>query len=106
VLTTDEVPALLALNHDLRTEYVKDCQSGMKRWNRVLEQAGIDRRWRCRTSASTAGRIFSDHQIHAGGEVVGADSWQAKESSWLPTEADKAHVRSLMPRCTSRARSR
>src|SRR3982074_3581733 len=34
-ITTDEVPALLALNHDLRSEYVKDCQSGLKRWNRV-----------------------------------------------------------------------
>ena len=41
-LTTDEVPALLALNHDLRTEYVSDCQSGLKRWNRVLEQGGVD----------------------------------------------------------------
>jgi len=43
-LTTEEVSALVALNHDLRTEYVADCQTGMKRWNRVLENAGIDRR--------------------------------------------------------------
>ena len=27
-----------------RREYISDCESGLKRWNRVLEQAGIDRR--------------------------------------------------------------
>src|SRR3954462_13028095 len=43
-VTTEDVPALLALNHDLRSEYVSDCENGLKRWNRVLEQAGIERR--------------------------------------------------------------
>src|ERR1700754_3377958 len=38
-VTTEEVSALVALNHDLRTEYVADCQTGMKRWNRVLANA-------------------------------------------------------------------
>src|SRR5690349_2484046 len=42
-ITTEQLSALVPLNHDLRTEYVADCQTGMKRWNRVLENAGIDR---------------------------------------------------------------
>jgi hypothetical protein len=41
-VTTEEVSALIALNHDLRTEYVADCATGMKRWNRVLRE-GRDR---------------------------------------------------------------
>ena len=52
-ITTDEVPALLALNHDLRSEYIADCQSGLKRWNRVLEKPASTRGCPCRTSAST-----------------------------------------------------
>ena len=32
-----------ALNTDLRREYIADCQSGVNRWNRILEQAGLDR---------------------------------------------------------------
>jgi benzoyl-CoA 2,3-dioxygenase component B len=97
VLTTDEVSALLALNHDLRTEYVKDCQSGMKRWNRVLEKAGIDRQLSLpHVGFNRQVGFFSDHHITPAGQVVGADSWKAKESCWLPTEEDKAHVRSLM----------
>ncbi len=41
-MVTEEVPRLLALNHDLRTEYVADCQSGVRRWNKVLEDAELD----------------------------------------------------------------
>ncbi|GAY13273.1 benzoyl-CoA oxygenase component B [Pseudonocardia sp. N23] len=30
------------------------------------------------------------------GELVGEDAWNAKADRWLPSEADKTHVRSLM----------
>jgi benzoyl-CoA 2,3-dioxygenase component B len=96
-ITTDEVPALLALNHDLRSEYVKDCQSGLKRWNRVLDQAGIGRQlYLPHVGFNRQVGIFSDHHITPAGDLVGPDSWSAKKDSWLPTEADKTHVRSLM----------
>ena len=41
-ITQNEVPALLALNQDLRHEYINDCRTGLKRWNRILAKAGID----------------------------------------------------------------
>ena len=53
VLTTDEVPALLALNHDLRREYSPTDENGLKRWNRVLSRPGSPAVSRCRTSAAT-----------------------------------------------------
>ena len=31
-----ELPALTALNQDLRTQYIADCQTGITRWNRIL----------------------------------------------------------------------
>jgi benzoyl-CoA 2,3-dioxygenase component B len=96
-LTTDEVPALLALNHDLRTEYVSDCQSGLKRWNRVLEQGGVDHRlYLPSVGFNRHVGLFADHHVTPKGDVVSPEVWAAKKDSWLPTEADKTHVRSLM----------
>jgi benzoyl-CoA 2,3-dioxygenase component B len=40
-LVEEAVPALSALNMRLRDDYVKDCASGVTRWNRVIEKAGI-----------------------------------------------------------------
>ena len=36
-----EVSALVGLNTDLRREYISDCQGGVKRWNRILEEGGV-----------------------------------------------------------------
>ena len=40
--------------------------------------------------------VFSEHHVTPKGDVVGEDVWNAKKDAWLPTEADKTHVRSLM----------
>jgi benzoyl-CoA 2,3-dioxygenase component B len=96
-IATEEVPALIALNHDLRQEYVSDCESGVKRWNRVLEKAGIDRRLSLpHVGFNRHVGLFAGYHITPKGDLVGEDSWEAKKDSWLPSEADKAHVRSLM----------
>ncbi len=96
-LTTEEVSALVALNHDLRTEYVADCQTGMKRWNRVLENAGIDRRLALpHVGFNRHVGLFGGHHVTPAGDLVGPDVWAARQDAWLPTEADKTHVRSLM----------
>ena len=34
-------PALTALNMRLRDDYVKDCQGGVNRWNKIIEKFGI-----------------------------------------------------------------
>ena len=39
-----EVSALVGLNTDLRREYISDCQGGVKRWNRILEEGGVRQR--------------------------------------------------------------
>ena len=82
-LTTDEVPALLALNHDLRTEYIADCQTGLKRWNRVLEQAGIDRRLVAAAASGSTGTsgCSPSHHVTPTGDVVAADVWAANQDT-------------------------
>src|SRR5271154_482276 len=39
-----EVSALVGLNTDLRREYISDCEGGVKRWNRILEEGGVEGR--------------------------------------------------------------
>jgi benzoyl-CoA 2,3-dioxygenase component B len=96
-MATEEVSALLALNHDLRSEYIKDCQSGLKRWNRVLEQAGLDARLTLpHVGFNRRVGLFAEHRVTPAGEVVAEDAWEAKRDAWLPTDEDKAHVKSLM----------
>ncbi|MFC5995191.1 benzoyl-CoA 2,3-epoxidase subunit BoxB [Pseudonocardia hispaniensis] len=96
-LTTEEVPALLALNHDLQSEYVTDCHSGLKRWNRLLDNAGIDRHLTLpHIGFNRRVGLFADHHITPAGNLVGQDTWNAKINSWLPSAADKTHVQSLM----------
>src|SRR4051794_8113 len=43
-LAETEVAALVGLNTDLRREYVSDCQSGVNRWNKILDGAGLPQR--------------------------------------------------------------
>ena len=40
-LVEKEVPMLNALNEVLRDDYIKDSISGVERWNKVIEKAGI-----------------------------------------------------------------
>jgi len=97
VLAPAGVPALLALNHDLGNEYVKDGRSGLKRGNGVLERAGVDRPLtRPHVGFNRHVGVFSGHHVTPAGELVGEDAWNAKVDRWLPSEADKTHVRSLM----------
>ena len=37
-----EVPMLNALNEVMRESYLKDCETGLRRWNRAIERAGHD----------------------------------------------------------------
>src|SRR5207247_6480383 len=37
-----DVPMLNALNEVMRESYLKDCEIGLKRWNRMIERAARD----------------------------------------------------------------
>ena len=96
-LNSQEVPSLLALNHDLRTEYVADCQSGVKRWNKVLEDAGLEVRLLLpHVGFNRHVGLFSGSKISPSGEVLTEDQWASRAPGWLPTPEDKTHVQSLM----------
>jgi benzoyl-CoA 2,3-epoxidase subunit B len=92
-----EVAALTGLNTDLRREYIADCEGGVKRWNRILGGAGLPHRLSLPHIAFNR-RVgaFTAIEASPAGDLLPAAGWEARKSDWLPTEADKAFVRSLM----------
>jgi benzoyl-CoA 2,3-epoxidase subunit B len=92
-----EVPALTGLNTDLRREYIADCEGGVKRWNKILDEAGLPHRLALpHVAFNRKVGAFAGIQASPTGEKLSAADWQARKGQWLPTEVDKTFVRSLM----------
>jgi len=92
-----EVPMLNALNEVMRESYLKDCEIGLKRWNRLIERAGFDFRLslpssRFRRSIGAWVGVPVDPQ----GRLVDKQFFEKSLENWVPSEADRAFVHSLM----------
>ncbi len=98
-LIEERHPALLALNERLRQDYIDDCQRGMDRWNKVIRDHGIDFKITLPHRAFNR-RIgdFATTAITPDGKVISKAEWTKRRDGWLPADADKAFVRSLMQR--------
>jgi benzoyl-CoA 2,3-dioxygenase component B len=71
----------------------------VKRWNLTLQRAGLDLRLalpsqRFRRSIGSWANVPTDPQ----GNVIAREEYDRRLPDWLPTEADRAYVRSLMQR--------
>lgn len=92
-----DIPMRNALNEVLRTEYIKDCQRGVDRWNKTIKDEGIDFELRLpsnkfhRQIGMWAGQYFTPD-----GQQVDAATWAAKRGEWLPSDADETYIKSLM----------
>ncbi|MGD0068680.1 MAG: benzoyl-CoA 2,3-epoxidase subunit BoxB, partial [Streptosporangiaceae bacterium] len=92
-----EVLALTGLNTDLRREYISDCQGGVKRWNKILEEAGLKQRLKLPHIAfNRKVGAFAAIEASPDGEPLSPADWQRRSRDWLPTDVDKTYVRSLM----------
>ena len=92
-----EVSALVGLNTDLRREYIADCAGGVKRWNRILDGAGLPHRLALpHPSFNRKVGAFAGIEASPAGEILTAAEWEQRKSQWLPTDTDKTFVRSLM----------
>jgi benzoyl-CoA 2,3-epoxidase subunit B len=91
------VPALTALNLDLRDEYVADCERGLRKWNAELEKAGLEQRLALPHAGFNRGvGAFAGHFISPSGEFRTEDQWRSAAGDWLPTTDDQARVAALM----------
>jgi benzoyl-CoA 2,3-dioxygenase component B len=92
-----EVPALIGLNQDLRREYIADCATGVARWNRILERAGLPQRLALpHPGFNRKVGTFAGAHISPDGEVLPEEVWESHRATWLPTDVDRTFVRSLM----------
>ena len=98
-LAPRRVPMLNALNEVLRDDFVDDSVGGVGRWNKRIEKAGVDYRLVLPHKAFNR-RIgtLSGIKVSPQGEVVDEARWKAEVDTWLPTDADRAFVASLMGR--------
>jgi benzoyl-CoA 2,3-dioxygenase component B len=86
-----------ALNEVLRTEYIKDCQRGVDRWNKTIKDEGID--FELKLPSNKFHRqigMWSTVHFSPDGEMLDAATWAAKRGQWLPDESDEVYVKSLM----------
>jgi benzoyl-CoA 2,3-dioxygenase component B len=96
-VVAEQAPALNALNLDLRNEYVADCEHGVRRWNRALEQAGLPHRLRLpHEGFNREVGGYAGAYVTPGGEVVDQATWERGRDSWLPTQEDRLKVAELM----------
>jgi benzoyl-CoA 2,3-dioxygenase component B len=86
-----------AMNQIVRKAYVRDCEIGMSRWNRMIDKAGHATRLRLPHERfnRTVG-VWSGRHFDPTGKPLSAEQWNAMRDAWLPSEADRAFVRSLM----------
>jgi benzoyl-CoA 2,3-dioxygenase component B len=92
-----EVPMLNALNEVMRESYLKDCEIGLKRWNRQIERAGFASRL---TLPSTRFRrsigAWAGLPVDPQGRLISQELFAKSLEGWIPSEADRAFVHSLM----------
>jgi benzoyl-CoA 2,3-dioxygenase component B len=92
----EEVALRNAMNEVTRQAYIKDCEVGLRRWNRQIERAGFafqlslpSPRFR-RSIGSWAGAF-----VAPDGTRLDEATWRARLPGWVPSEADKTFVKSL-----------
>jgi benzoyl-CoA 2,3-dioxygenase component B len=96
-IVEQEVPALTALNLDLRDEYVADCENGVRRWNQALEDAGRhERLFLPHEGFHRNVGNFAEHHISPDGSVISESEWASNADSWLPSKEDRSKVAALM----------
>ena len=95
----ENVPMLNALNEVMRESYLKDCEIGLKRWNRQIERAG--HAFRLSLPATSFRRsigAWMGQPVTPEGKMVSKEEYEKRLGEWIPTAADRAFVHSLMKR--------
>src|SRR6478672_11925875 len=96
---SETVPMLNALNEVMRESYLKDCEIGLKRWNRMIERAG--HAFRLTLPSSRFRRSigpWAGQPVEPQGRLISREEYERRLTDWIPSERDRAHVLSLMQR--------
>jgi benzoyl-CoA 2,3-dioxygenase component B len=97
----EEIPLRSAMNEVLRDAYVKDNENGVSKWNLETKENGIDFQFvlPSRRFHRTVGQ-WSEARFDPKGNPISEAEWDKRKNDWLPTEEDRAFIRSLMQQVT------
>jgi benzoyl-CoA 2,3-dioxygenase component B len=85
------------LNEVLRGEYVKDCEKGLARWNKVLAEEGLtERMYLPNPRFHRHVGEYAGHYFDLQGKLISREEFENRQAEWLPTMEDREYVRSLM----------
>ncbi|MCC6672138.1 MAG: benzoyl-CoA 2,3-epoxidase subunit BoxB [Planctomycetes bacterium] len=92
-----EIPLRRAMNALLLEAYAADCRRIVDRWNRDLKALGVDAQI---TLPSTRFHryqgVYANQPFTPSGELIAREEWQKRKDEWLPSDADRKYVASLM----------
>ena len=95
----EEVPLRNAMNEAVRRAYIRDCEIGVKRWNRLIAKAGVAFELSLPSErVRRAIGAWANQPVDTAGKPISAEEYAAKLPGWLPSESDRAFVKSLMQR--------
>jgi benzoyl-CoA 2,3-dioxygenase component B len=90
---------LNALNEVMRESYLKDCEIGLKRWNRTIERAGSELRLTLPSSRFRRSiGAWAGLPVDPRGNLIPKEEYDRSLHEWIPSEADRAFVHSLQQR--------
>jgi benzoyl-CoA 2,3-epoxidase subunit B len=94
---TETISMRNAMNEVMRAAYIRDCENGVKRWNKIIEKGGFSFELRLPSSRfrRTVGG-WANVPTDPAGNPIAAEACAAKINDWIPTPEDQAFVQSLM----------
>jgi benzoyl-CoA 2,3-epoxidase subunit B len=96
-LATKAIPLRRAMNAVLLDDYVEDCQRGLARWNKILEEVGVNERLALpSTRFNRHVGLYADGHFDPQGNPVDAETYRKRLPEWLPSKADTDYVKSCM----------
>ena len=96
---TETVGLRNAMNEIVRGAYAKDCELGLRRWNTQIQRAGFG--FRLKLPSTRFRRqigAWANVPTDPDGNIISNEAHQRGLQEWLPSEADRSFVHSLMQR--------
>ncbi len=94
---TQEVPMRNTMNRVTQAAYVRDCQVGITRWNRLITKAGFDLEVRLPSEHfNRKVGLWSGGTYDTRGKAISEAEFQNRIGEFLPADSDRDYVRSLM----------
>lgn len=100
-LATKDISMRSAMNELLRDAYTLDNEKALDKWNKELSSHHIDYQLRLphKRFNRTVGE-YAGHRFDLSGQLITEKAWLAHRHDWLPNDAERQFVKSLMKPAT------